>query len=63
MIKAVQHIPTNINGEQVPIEEIRTGFILGSGTSDGAFILKQLQGNCLLWKKNAYFSLNNLFTQ
>ena len=60
VMKVLEHILNSIIWEQVSINNMPFGFMLGRGTTDAIFILRQQQEKYLNKKKNIYFAFADL---
>lgn len=60
VLKIVEHVFEAIIRKQVDIDSMQFGFMLGKGTTDTIFILKQLHEKHISKKKDLYFMLVDL---
>ena len=55
-MKMLEHVKEGLIWQRVEIDEMQCGFILGCGTTDAIFIVRQLQEKHLIANKPLYMS-------
>ena len=55
-MKVLEHVEEGLIRQRVGIDEMRCGFILGCGTTDAIFIVRQLQEKHLIANKPLYMA-------
>ena len=50
-MKMLEHVEDGLIGQRVEIDEMQCGFMLGCGTTDAIFIVRQLQEKHLIANK------------
>ena len=55
-MKMLEHVEEGLIRQRVEIDEMQCGFMLGCGTTDAIFIVRQLQENHLIASKPLYMA-------
>ena len=55
-MKMLEHVKEGLIRQRVEIKEMQCGFMLGCGTTDAIFIVRQLQEKHLIAKKPLYMA-------
>ena len=55
-MKVLEHVEEGLIRQRVEIDEMQCGFMLGCGTTDAIFIVRQLQVNHLIANKPLYMA-------